>query len=171
MRRLMIPLMAILFLGVTACTNSGKKGNNSSNKDSSQTTNMQQQDESSEMGQNKLPAVPADASVSFKNLKDGQTVTSPFQVEMGVKNMKVEPSGEVHKGFGHHHIIVDHGDFVEKGKVIPADSTHIHFGDGQTETELDLTPGKHKLTLQFADGIHRSYGKQLAKSITVNVKK
>jgi hypothetical protein len=57
------------------------------------------------------------------------------------------------------------------GTVIPKDSTHLHFGKAQTETSLTLSPGKHKLTLQLADGLHRSYGSQLATSITVTVKK
>jgi hypothetical protein len=51
------------------------------------------------------------------------------------------------------------------------DSVHIHFGRGQTEKELSLPAGKHKLTLQFADGLHRSYGSKLASTITVTVKK
>jgi len=57
------------------------------------------------------------------------------------------------------------------GTVVPKDSTHLHFGKGQTETTVQLTPGKHKLTLQFADGLHRSYGGKLATTISVNVKK
>ena len=39
---------------------------------------------------------------------------------------------------------------------------------GQTEAVLDLPPGDYKLTLQFADGLHRSYGKDL--SATINIK-
>jgi Domain of unknown function (DUF4399) len=35
---------------------------------------------------------------------------------------------------------------------------------------VKLTPGKHVLTLQFADGIHRSYGGQMASTINVTVK-
>src|SRR5699024_9395137 len=98
MRKSIIALLVVLFIGVSACTNTGKKNNSSGQDSSSQAANMQQQDQSANQGENALPAVPADASVYFKNLKDGQSVTSPFKVEMGVKNMKVEPSGEVHKG-------------------------------------------------------------------------
>ena len=61
------------------------------------------------------------------------------------------------EGTGHHHLIVD-GKAVPKGSVVPADATHMHFGKGQTETTLKLPPGKHTLTLQFADGAHQSYG-------------
>ncbi len=50
------------------------------------------------------------------------------------------------------------------------DETHIHFGKGQKETTITLSPGKHTLTLQFADGAHISYGKEMSKKISVNVK-
>jgi hypothetical protein len=60
--------------------------------------------------------------------------------------------------------------FIEKGNTIPADQNHLHFGKGQTETELNLSPGIYNLTLQFADGYHRSYGKALSKTIQIEVK-
>ncbi len=117
-----------------------------------------------------LPAVPEGANVFFKNLKDGATVSSPLRVEMGTNGIRVDTAGPVIAGVGHHHILVDAGDSVETGKVIPMDSAHIHFGRGQTETELKLAPGKHRITLQFADGLHRSYGGRMATSVTVEVK-
>jgi hypothetical protein len=55
------------------------------------------------------------------------------------------------------------------GTVIPVDNTHLHFGKGQTEAVLTLSPGNHLLTLQFADGAHRSYGSPLSRSISVTV--
>ncbi|MCA9543181.1 MAG: DUF4399 domain-containing protein, partial [Myxococcales bacterium] len=68
-----------------------------------------------------------------------------------------------------HHIIID-GEGVAQGQVVPKDDKHIHFGGGQTETELELTPGKHTLTMQFADGAHMSYGPKMSQTITVEVK-
>jgi hypothetical protein len=53
---------------------------------------------------------------------------------------------------------------------VPTDSSHIHFGRGQTEYDLKLAPGKYKLTLQFADGLHRAYGGKLSSTVTINVK-
>jgi len=110
----------------------------------------------------------AKQKVFFKNLKDGQTITSPFKVEMGLEGMSVAAAGQVKDGEGHHHIIID-GKPMKAGQVIPADKNHLHFGTGQTETQLDLSPGEHTLTLQFADGLHRSYGKRMASSIKVKV--
>ena len=67
---------------------------------------------------------------------------------------------------GHHHLIIN-GGAIERGTVVPADSLNIHYGQGQTETELDLAAGEYTLTMQFADGYHKSYGDQM--SATVNV--
>ena len=117
-----------------------------------------------------LPAVPEGAKVVFKNLKDGATISSPFKLEMGTEVIKVDTAGPVIAGIGHHHLFIDGEDSLAAGTVVPKDSTHIHFGKGQTEYELKLSPGKHKLTLQMADGLHRSYGGRLAATITVNVK-
>ncbi len=117
-----------------------------------------------------LPAVPEGATISFKSLKDGATVTSPLKVEMLVDGIKVDTAGPVIAGVGHHHILIDAGDSIATGVIIPMDSAHLHFGKAQVQTELKLTPGKHKLTLQFADGLHRSYGSRMASTITVTVK-
>lgn len=118
-----------------------------------------------------LPPVPDGAKVFFKNLKDGQSVKSPLKVEMGAEGIKVDTAGMPMAGIGHHHLYIDAGDSSASGLVVPKDSTHLHFGKGQTETTLTLTPGKHRLALQFADGIHRSYGGKLSAAITVDVKK
>ena len=114
------------------------------------------------------PVVPEGASVSFGNLQDGAIVSSPFTVNMVAEGIAVHPAGEYTEGTGHHHIIVDDAT-ASIGVVVPADETHIHFGGGQTETELELAPGSHTLTLQFADGLHRSYGEQLSATIQIEV--
>ena len=106
--------------------------------------------------------------VDFGNLKDGDTVSSPVKVEFLVYGKTIRPAGEDVDGTGHHHIIIDGGS-IQAGTVVPANDTHIHFGKGQTETTLELSPGKHTLTLQFADYAHRSFGSKWSKTITVNV--
>ena len=115
-------------------------------------------------------AVPAGAKVYFKNLKDGETVKSPVKVEMGVEGMTLDTAGAIVPGTGHHHLLIDAGDSIPAGTVVPKDSTHLHFGKAQSSAEVKLAPGKHVLTLQFADGIHRSYGGKMAATINVNVK-
>ena len=118
-----------------------------------------------------LPPIPNGAMVFFKNLKNNTSISSPFKMEMGTEVIKIDTAGPVVAGSGHHHLFIDAEDSLSAGTVVPKDSTHIHFGKGQTEYELTLSPGKHKLTLQMADGAHRSYGGKLAATITVNVKK
>jgi len=117
-----------------------------------------------------MPEVPANAKVFFANLKDGETVTSPLKIEMAVEAMRVDSANGILKpASGHHHILVDI-DSITTGEVIKKDSVHIHFGNAQTSAEIKLPPGKHTLTLQFADALHRSYGNRLNSKITVEVK-
>ncbi len=168
-KKIFLPILTILFI---ACNNSVDKSatatSDSSDKKissdsmSSMTTTATVPD---------LPAVPAGAKVYFKNLKDGESVKSPVKVQMAVDNMKIDTAGPVIAGSGHYHIFVDAEDSLASGAMVPKDSTHLHYGKGQTEAEVPLSPGKHKLTLQFADGLHRSYGSKLATTISVDVKK
>ena len=108
--------------------------------------------------------------VNFKNLKDGDTINQNSKVSFEVFNMTVHPAGELIENTGHHHLIIN-GDFIPEGEVIPATPNHIHFGKGQTETTLNLPPGEYKITLQFADGAHRSYGKRWSKTIKIKLQK
>ncbi|MFM7523601.1 MAG: DUF4399 domain-containing protein, partial [Betaproteobacteria bacterium] len=73
------------------------------------------------------------------------------------------------EGTGHHHLIINSAD-IAAGDAIPMDDQHRHFGKGQTETEINLPPGRYRLTMQFADGAHRSYGEKMRKTIEVTVK-
>jgi hypothetical protein len=107
--------------------------------------------------------------VSFIEPKDGATVTNPVHVKFAVDGMKVAPAGTITEGTGHHHLLID-GQPVPKGAVIPANDKSLHFGKGQSETEITLPPGDHTLTLQFGDGAHRSYGPAWSQTITVHVK-
>jgi len=111
----------------------------------------------------------ATPEVSFLAPADGATVSSPVSVKMGVSGMAVEPAGKLVEGTGHHHLIID-GEPVATGTPVPADAQHLHFGKGQTETTVELPPGKHTLTLQFADGLHQSYGPAMSKTIDIEVK-
>jgi hypothetical protein len=108
------------------------------------------------------------ARVFFVEPADGAKVPAKFTVKMGVEGMEVAPAGTIKEGTGHHHILIDRKPLASK-KVVPTSATAIHFGKGQTETELTLAPGKHSLTLQFADGNHQSYGPDLSATIHVEV--
>lgn len=113
-------------------------------------------------------AAPEGAKVMFVEPAEGATVKSPVKIVFGVEGMDVKPAADETPNSGHHHIIVNGGP-IEAGTVVPKDDTHIHFGTGATETELELPPGEHTLTMQFADLAHRSYGPDLATTIKVTV--
>jgi len=111
----------------------------------------------------------AQQSVSFVEPADGATVSSPFKVKFAVSGMEVKPAGDMTANTGHHHLLVN-ATPVKAGEVIPADEKHIHFGKGQTETELTLPPGNYTLTMQFANGLHQAYGPGMNKEIKITVK-
>lgn len=111
----------------------------------------------------------ASASVSFVEPVNGAVVSSPFTVKFAVSGMEVKPAGEVLPGTGHHHLLIDL-DSIPAEQNIPMDPQHLHFGKGQTETSVTLPPGEHRLTMQFGDGAHRSYGPELSRTIKVTVK-
>ena len=162
---LVIP--AILLSGLIAC-NSGNNSETTTTTDyAAADTSHASMDMSSESS---MPAVPDGATVSFKNLKDGQTVSSPVKVEMSANGISVDSAGAVKPNSGHFHILIDAEDSIPAGQVIAKDSSHLHFGNAQKEASLTLAPGKHKLALQFADGAHRSYGNKLDQVISITVK-
>ena len=162
-------LPAVLLVAMAACNNADNKASTSDTAKAATDTMVMAKPDSSQ-AVTPLPAVPAGAKVFFKNLKDGETVKSPLKVEMGVEGLKLDTAGAIVAGTGHHHLLIDAGDSIPAGQVVPKDSTHLHFGKAQSSAEVTLAPGKHVLTLQFADGIHRSYGSQLATTINVTVK-
>jgi Domain of unknown function (DUF4399) len=101
---------------------------------------------------------------------DGATVTSPVTVRFGLKGMGVAPAGIQLPDTGHHHLLVDTG-VPPLDKPIPADANHIHFGKGQTETTLPLSPGKHTLQLLLGDHLHVPHQPAIvSQQITITVK-
>jgi len=164
-----LSIPAILLFGLISC-NSGN--NTETNQSDSTTVHADTSHASMNMDtESSLPGIPSGATVSFKNLKDGETVSSPVKVQMVATGISVDSAGAVKPNSGHFHIIIDGEDSIPSGEVVAKDSTHLHYGNAQQEATLDLPAGKHKLTLQFADGAHRSYGNKLASTVTINVKK
>ncbi len=108
-------------------------------------------------------------SINFASPTNGETVQATVEVTMVANGLTVEPAGEIHENAGHFHLLVD-TDFLEPGELIPFDETHIHFGQGQTTTTVELEPGVHTLRLQFANGAHIALeGDQYRDEITVTV--
>jgi hypothetical protein len=113
---------------------------------------------------------PAGAEVYFIAPKDGETLSSPITVKFGLKGMGVAPAGLAFDNSGHHHLIID-AELPPLGAPIPADANHVHFGKGQTETTVELKPGKHTLQLLLGDQLHIPHEPAVkSKKITVTVK-
>lgn len=116
-------------------------------------------------------AAPEGAAVYFITPQDGATVSGPVTVKFGLKGMGVAPAGIERANTGHHHLLVDVDELPPTGQPVPADAQHIHFGGGQTETTLELAPGKHTLQLLLGDHLHRPHQPPvLSEKITITVK-
>jgi len=107
--------------------------------------------------------------VDFIEPKNKAPVSSPFKVKFVLNGMEVAPAGEMKEGTGRHHLLKNFADIPE-GTVIPRDDQHRHFGKDQTETQSTLPTGRYRLSMQFADGAHRSSGEKMRKMIQVTVK-
>jgi hypothetical protein len=116
-------------------------------------------------------AAPAGAKVYIINLKDGDTVKSPFLVQFGLSGMGVAPAGVEKPATGHHHLLIDTKLSADEMKApIATDDTHKHFGAGQTEAMVTLPPGKHTLQLVLGDWSHVPLDPPLMSSvITITV--
>ena len=101
---------------------------------------------------------------------DGATVSSPVTVVFGLKGFGVAPAGTVKEKTGHHHLIVN-APLPDLTKPIPADDNHRHFGGGQTETTIELPPGKHTLQMLLGDFAHIPHADPIySEVITITVK-
>ena len=116
-----------------------------------------------------LASIALAQSVAFLEPADGATVGSPFKVRFAVDGMEVKPAGDIVANSGHHHLLIN-AEPIKAGESVPFDATQLHFGKGQTETEVKLPPGQYTLTMQFANGAHQSYGAPMSKTIKVPVK-
>ena len=114
---------------------------------------------------------PAGAEVYIISPKDGAVVTSPVTVRFGLKGMGVAPAGVAFENSGHHHLLVDVDPPADLSQPIANNEHSLHFGKGQTETELKLTPGKHTLQLLLGDQLHVAHDPPvMSKKITITVK-
>ena len=114
-------------------------------------------------------ASPPGAAVYFVDIKDGATLPPRPTIHFGLRKMGVAPAGLDKENSGHHHLIVD-APTPPLDRPIPNDFNHLHFGAGQTEAEVSLTPGKHTLQLLLGDKDHIPHTPPvMSERITVNV--
>jgi len=101
---------------------------------------------------------------------DGSVVNSPVTVKFGVTNMTVTKAGDNQEYSGHHHLLIDQETLPPMNAPLPATDQLIHFGGGQTETTIELSPGKHTLQLLLGNYLHIPHDKPvISKKITITV--
>jgi len=122
------------------------------------------------LAQERTPSAPA-AEVYIISPKDGAVVHNPVLVQFGLKGMGIAPAGIKYDNSGHHHLLIDTDPPADQSAPLPATEKIVHFGKGQTETTLTLSPGKHTLQLLLADLNHIPHSPPLlSKKITITVK-
>lgn len=99
--------------------------------------------------------------VFFVEPKNGATVTSPLHMKFGSDGIEIAavPAGEVTKtrpGVAHYHVGIEQ-DCLPAGKnIVKGTPSWVHFGDGKSEFDTQLSPGKHKLSVQLGDDLHNT---------------
>ena len=123
------------------------------------------------LAQERTPA-PAGAEVYIISPKDGAKVSNPVVVQFGLKGMGIAPAGMKAENSGHHHLLIDTNAPTNMAAPLASTENVKHFGKGQTETSLTLTPGKHTLQLLLADQNHIPHDPPvISKRITITVVK
>jgi Domain of unknown function (DUF4399) len=108
--------------------------------------------------------------IGYPNNNQTLPAGKPIKVWFGLRNMGVAPKDVRYPNTGHHHLLID-VDLPPLDKEIPNDRNHLHFGAGETETTIDLPPGKHTLQLLMGDEKHVPTNPPIySKKITIYVK-
>jgi len=97
---------------------------------------------------------PEGAAVYFISPQDGEVVAKTFRVRFGLSSMGVAPAGIDFPNAGHHHLLINVGKLPDLTLPVPADDNHVHFGLGQTEAEVTLPAGEHRLQLLLGNHLH-----------------
>ena len=123
--------------------------------------------------QTKAPAATR-ARVFFVEPRNGATVSSPAHLKFGSQGIEISavPPGDLTKtrpGVGHYHVGVDEACLTPGKTIVKGTPSWVHFGDGKSEIDMQLTPGKHKLALQIGDDLHNTMP-GFCSTITVTVK-
>jgi hypothetical protein len=85
--------------------------------------------------------------------------------------MGVAPAGVKNANTGHHHLLIDIDEELNPDAPIPQDKKHLHFGAGQTEALVDLSPGRHTMQLLLGDAEHIPFNPPLvSKKIRISVR-
>ena len=114
------------------------------------------------------------ARVFFVEPKNGATVSSPLHMKFGSENIQIAavPQGDVttaRKGIAHYHVGIDQNCLPAGKNIVKGTPSWVHFGDGKDVFDTQLTPGKHKLSVQLGDDLHNTLP-GTCQTITLTVK-
>lgn len=124
----------------------------------------------SSFAQDLVSTAPDNAEAYFIQPADGQTVGQNVKIVFGLKNMGVAPSGIDRENTGHHHLLIDTDTLPDFGMPLPSTDQVKHFGGGQTETEITLSPGTHTLQMVLGNFAHVPHNKPvMSEKITIIV--
>ena len=127
---------------------------------------------SAAQGNKAAPA--AKMRVFFVEPKDGATVSSPVHMKFGSEGIEIGavPAGDVktaRPGIAHYHVGIEQDCLPAGNTIVRGTPSWVHFGNGASEFDSQLTPGKHKLALQLGDDLHNTLP-GTCQVITVTVK-
>lgn len=101
------------------------------------------------------------ANLYIIGLHHGEKVQNPVRIRFGLSGMGVAPAGIDSPNTGHHHLLIDVETLPDLSQPLPSNEHVRHFGKGQTETLIELSPGKHSLRLVLGDHMHRPHAQPL----------
>lgn len=117
-----------------------------------------------------LSPAPESAKAYIISPENGDTLSSPFVVQFGLSGMGIAPAGVDRPNTGHHHLLVDVDELPALTEPLQGSEQVLHYGAGQTETELSLTPGSHTLQLVLGNYSHIPHDHPVvSEQITVTV--
>ena len=95
---------------------------------------------------------PEGAKAYFIDLKDGETVKSPFLVRFGLtEQMGIAPALADWPDTGHFHLLIDK---KPPNPNKPISNKNLHLHRGQTEATVELSKGMHTLQIVMGDYSH-----------------
>ncbi len=94
------------------------------------------------------------AEVYFLSPADGDVIEGEVLVQFGLKGMGVTAAGYDAPNTGHHHLLIDMHELPDLRLPLPRSEQLRHFGGGQTEAVIQLSPGTHTLQLVLGNYLH-----------------
>ncbi|GIT08243.1 MAG: hypothetical protein CM1200mP30_18730 [Pseudomonadota bacterium] len=111
---------------------------------------------------------PEGAKAYFVDLKEGETVKSPFLVRFGLtEQMGIAPALADWPDTGHFHLIIDS---KPPNPNRPISNKHLHLHKGQTGAIVEFKQGGHTLQIVMGDYSHIPHNPPvMSEQITINV--